>query len=94
MSGWSKNHTLKGSTSPYSLCMGVPPPGGSWFQLLFYFFGHIVSRKKWTRTGESWDCFEIFGLQLLEMCEIVPQCLQKWPDINDFPGLENDGDIC
>ena len=25
MSGWSKNHTLKGGTSPYSLCMGVPP---------------------------------------------------------------------
>ena len=26
MSGRSKNHTLKGGTSPYSLCMGVPPP--------------------------------------------------------------------
>ena len=25
MSGQSKNHTLKGGTSPYSLCMGVPP---------------------------------------------------------------------
>ena len=25
MSGRSKNHTLKGGTSPYSLCMGVPP---------------------------------------------------------------------
>ena len=24
-SGRSKNHTLKGGTSPYSLCMGVPP---------------------------------------------------------------------
>ena len=30
MSGRSKNHTLKGGTSPYSLCMGLPspPPGG------------------------------------------------------------------
>ena len=28
MSGQSKNHTLKGGTSPYSLCMGVPPPPG------------------------------------------------------------------
>ena len=27
MSGRSKNHTLKGGTSPYSLCMGVPPRG-------------------------------------------------------------------
>ena len=27
MSGRSKNHTLKGGTSSYSLCMGVPPPG-------------------------------------------------------------------
>ena len=26
MSGESKNHTLKGGTSPYSLCIGVPPP--------------------------------------------------------------------
>ena len=27
MSGRSKNHTLKGGTSPYSLCMGeIPPP--------------------------------------------------------------------
>ena len=26
MSGRSKNHTLKGGTSPYSLSMGVPPP--------------------------------------------------------------------
>ena len=25
MSRWSKNHILKGGTSPYSLCMGVPP---------------------------------------------------------------------
>ena len=30
MSGWSKNHTLKGGTSPYSLCMGVPPPPRVW----------------------------------------------------------------
>ena len=28
MSGRSKNHTLKGGTSPYSLSMGVPPPRG------------------------------------------------------------------
>ena len=28
MSGRSKNHTLKGGTSLYSLCMGVPPPPG------------------------------------------------------------------
>ena len=28
MSGRPKNHTLKGGTSPYSLCMGVPPPLG------------------------------------------------------------------
>ena len=27
MSGRSKNHTLKGGTSPYSLSMGVPLPG-------------------------------------------------------------------
>ena len=27
MSGRSKNHTLKGGTSPYSLCMGVSRPG-------------------------------------------------------------------
>ena len=27
MSGRSKNHTLKGGTSPYSLSMGVPPGG-------------------------------------------------------------------
>ena len=27
MSGRSKNHTLKGGTSPYSLSMGVSPPG-------------------------------------------------------------------
>ena len=26
MTGLSKNHTLKGGTSPYSKCMGVPPP--------------------------------------------------------------------
>ena len=26
MSGRLKNHTLKGGTSPYSLCMGVHPP--------------------------------------------------------------------
>ena len=26
MSGRSKNRTLKGGTSPYSLCMVVPPP--------------------------------------------------------------------
>ena len=26
MSGRSKNHTLKGGTSQYSLCMGVAPP--------------------------------------------------------------------
>ena len=26
MSGRSKNHTLKGGTCPYSLCMGIPPP--------------------------------------------------------------------
>ena len=25
MNGRSKNHTLKGGTFPYSLCMGVPP---------------------------------------------------------------------
>ena len=28
MSRWSKNHTLKGCTSLYSLSMGVPPPRG------------------------------------------------------------------
>ena len=27
MSGRSKNHTLKGGTSSYSLCTGAPPPG-------------------------------------------------------------------
>ena len=27
MNGWSKNHTLKGGTSPYSLSMGSTPPG-------------------------------------------------------------------
>ena len=26
MNGWSKNHTLKGGTSPYSLSTGEPPP--------------------------------------------------------------------
>ena len=33
MSSRSKNHTLKGGTSPYSLSMGVPPPRhwGLWF---------------------------------------------------------------
>ena len=29
MSGRSKNHILKGGTSPYSLCMGVSPPPGA-----------------------------------------------------------------
>ena len=29
MSGRSKSHTLKGGTSPYSLCMGVSTPGSS-----------------------------------------------------------------
>ena len=36
MSGRSKNHTLKGGTSLYSLCMGVSPWGNpvkSWVQL-------------------------------------------------------------
>ena len=27
MSGRSKNHTLKGSTSPYNICLEVPPLG-------------------------------------------------------------------
>ena len=32
MSRWSKNHTLKGGTSLYSLCMGVPPSPESFAQ--------------------------------------------------------------
>ena len=34
MSGRSKNHTLKGGMSPYSLSMGVPPPGFKDFEKL------------------------------------------------------------
>ena len=30
MSGGSKIHTLKGGTSPFSLCMGVPSLQGAW----------------------------------------------------------------
>ena len=42
MSGRSKNHTLKGGTSPYNLCMGVPPPP---VQQLNYFTFEAPTRQ-------------------------------------------------
>ena len=51
MSGRSKNHTLKGGTSPYSLCKGVPPwdkshdttPGGGFRMLKISYICNILS---------------------------------------------------
>ena len=40
MSGRSKNHTLKGGMSPYSLSMGVPTPGRN---LAIYCYIHSLS---------------------------------------------------
>ena len=53
MSGQSKNNTLKGGTSPYSLSTGVPPPRGckKVLRRVTHAQGVCLGRSEWGQLG-------------------------------------------